>query len=95
MSPAFETFVARLYVDETLRRAFLADAAATATRAGLMPDEIRAVCAIDRTGLELAARVFEHKRRRGAKHPAVMLWRRLTGVIKAVWRVSTAPGERM
>ncbi len=83
MSPAFESFVARLYVDETLRRAFLVDAVATATRAGLTPDEIRAVGAIDRTGLELAARVFEHKRkrRRGAraKHPVVKLWRRLIG----------------
>jgi hypothetical protein len=81
MSPAFESFVARLYVDETLRRAFLVDAVATATRAGLTPDEIRAVGAIDRTGLELAARVFEHKRRRSArgKHPVVKLWRRLIG----------------
>lgn len=81
MSPAFEAFVARLYVDETLRRAFLADAAATATRAGLTPAEIRAAGAIDRTGLELAARVFEHKRRRGTRttHPVVKWWRRLIG----------------
>ena len=84
MSPAFEAFVARLYVDETLRRAFLADAAATAAGAGLTPDEIRAVGAIDRTGLELAARVFEHKRRRGARtnHAIVKLWRRLIGSVR-------------
>lgn len=53
MSPAFETFVARLYVDEKLRQAFLADAAAVAEGAGLTADEIRAVQRIDRTGLEL------------------------------------------
>lgn len=64
MSPAFEAFVARLYVDESLRRTFLADAVATAQRAGLSAEEIRAVQRIDRTGLELAAGVFEHKRRR-------------------------------
>jgi hypothetical protein len=81
VSPAFETFVARLYVDEALRRAFLADAAAVAERAGLTADEIRAVQRIDRTGLELAAGVFEHKRRRRAesRHPVLKLWRRLTG----------------
>jgi hypothetical protein len=43
VSPAFETFVARLYVDEKLRQAFLADAAAVAEGAGLTADEIRAV----------------------------------------------------
>lgn len=81
MSPAFETFVARLYVDEKLRQAFLADAAAVAEGAGLTADEIRAVERIDRTGLELAAQVFEHKRRRRAEssHPAARWWRRLTG----------------
>lgn len=85
MSPAFETFVARLYVDEKLRQAFLADAAAVADGAGLTPDEIRAVQRIDRTGLELAARVFEHKRRRRADsiHPVVRWWRRLTGSRRA------------
>ena len=76
MSPAFEAFVARLYVDDRLRRAFLADAAATARSAGLSPAEIRAVEAIDRTGLELAAGVFEHKRRRRAsRRQVVKLWR--------------------
>lgn len=81
MSPAFETFVARLYVDEKLRQAFLADAAAVAEAAGLTADEIRAVERIDRTGLELAARMFEHKRRRRIESipPAVRWWRRLTG----------------
>jgi hypothetical protein len=84
MSPAFEAFVARLYVDEALRRTFLADAVATAERAGLTPDEIRAVQRIDRTGLELAAGVFEHKRRRrsGARNPFLKLLKRF-GLLRA------------
>jgi hypothetical protein len=85
VSPAFETFVARLYVDEKLRQAFLADGAAVAEGAGLTADEIRAVERIDRTGLELAARVFEQKRRHRAESipPAVRWWRRVTGSRRA------------
>jgi hypothetical protein len=85
MSPAFEAFVARLYVDEALRRTFLTDAVATAERAGLTAEEIRAVQRIDRTGLELAAGVFEHKRRRGRRaNPIERLWTglRLFGGLK-------------
>jgi hypothetical protein len=79
MSPQFEAFVARLYVDETLRRRFLADAKGEASRAGLSPTEIQAVERIDRTGLELAADSFEHKRRQRARtaHPVMALWRQL------------------
>jgi hypothetical protein len=79
MSPQFEAFVARLYVDSTLRDRFLADARAEATRAGLTPNEIRAVERIDRTGLELAAASFAHKRRQRARtgHPVLKLWRQL------------------
>ena len=79
MSPQFEAFVARLYVDETLRRRFLADARGEATRAGLSPNEIQAVERIDRTGLELAAHSFEHKRRQRPRtpHPVTDLWKRV------------------
>jgi hypothetical protein len=79
MSPQFEAFVARLYVNETLRRRFLADARGEATRAGLSPNEIQALQGIDRTGLELAAGSFEHKRRQRARtaHPVMKPWRRL------------------
>ena len=79
MTPRFEAFVARLYVDATLRRRFLADARGEATRAGLSADEIQAVERIDRTGLELAAGSFEHKRRQRARtaHPLIALWRQL------------------
>jgi hypothetical protein len=79
MSPRFEAFVARLYVDAIVRRRFLADARGEAARAGLSPNEIQAVERIDRTGLQLAADSFEHKlRERGRRaHPVMELWRRL------------------
>lgn len=79
MSPQFEAFVARLYVDETLRRRFLTDARGEATRAGLSPNEIQALERIDRAGLEFAADSFEHKRRQRARtaHPVMKLWRQL------------------
>ena len=74
MSPRFEAFVARLYVDEGLRRRFLADARGEATRAGLSPNEILAAERIDRTGLELAAANFANKRRHAA-HRLRSRWR--------------------
>jgi hypothetical protein len=82
MSPAFESFVARLYVDADARSRFLADPGREAAAAGLAADEIAAAVRIDRVGLELAAVSFAHKRRRmrGKQHPVVRLWRRLTKV---------------
>ena len=79
MSPRFEAFVARLYVDQALRRRFLDNAKAEATRAGLTPSEIEAVERMDRVGLELAADSFEHKRRlrTRTRHPIAMRWRQL------------------
>ena len=62
MTPRFEHFVATLYVDEALRRRFVADARATAAAAGLTADDIEALADIDLTGLELAARSFAAKR---------------------------------
>jgi hypothetical protein len=55
-------FLARIYVDESARREFLADPAVAARRSGLSGDEARALEKIDRVGLELAARSFEKKR---------------------------------
>jgi hypothetical protein len=79
MSPAFESFLARLYVDRAARDRFLADPRGAATAAGLAADEIAAVVEIDRVGLELAAKSFAHKRRRQRKpvHPVVRLWRQV------------------
>jgi len=62
VSPRFEGFLARIYVDAEARHRFLADPHGEATRAGLTREESEALAAIDRTGLELAARSFERKR---------------------------------
>jgi hypothetical protein len=66
VSPAFEAFLARLYVDAEARAAFLADPRAAAR--GLAPDEVAALERIDRVGLELAADSFAHKRAAKAAH---------------------------
>jgi hypothetical protein len=86
MSPAFESFLARLYVDVAARTRFLADPRAEAAAAGLADDEIAAAVRIDRVGLELAAAGFAHKRRRrqrkrfsiSARGALVPLWRWVT-----------------
>lgn len=64
MSPNFESFLVRLYVDGDLRQRFLADPRAVAIASGLAGDEIASAVAIDRPGLELAAASFAHKRQR-------------------------------
>ena len=63
-SPAFEAFLARIYVDRQARERFLANPRAEAAAAGLKEDEIRELEHIDRDGLELAAHSFEAKRLR-------------------------------
>jgi hypothetical protein len=79
MSPAFEHFLARLYVDANARKRFLADPGREAAAAGLNADEIAAATRIDRVGLELAAAGFAKKRRQSARrHPIARLWRRFT-----------------
>jgi hypothetical protein len=81
MTPAFESFLARLYVDPDARARFLADAAREAAGAGLSSDEIAAAQQIDRVGLELAAVSFARKRRQQARRrgPIVRLWQRISG----------------
>jgi hypothetical protein len=63
-TPSFEQFLARLYTDPAARARFLADPRAEAARAGLSSGQSRALEAIDRIGLKLAARSFAHKRAR-------------------------------
>jgi hypothetical protein len=67
MRPEFETFLARLYTDAQLRGRFLADPRAEAERQRLTDEECQALERIDRTGLELSARSFAHKRALKAK----------------------------
>jgi hypothetical protein len=63
-SPALERFLARIYVDPQARARFLEDPRAEATRAGLQEDQCRALEAIDRVGLQMAARSYARKRER-------------------------------
>jgi hypothetical protein len=67
--PAFEAFLARLYVDREFRAAFLADQTAVARAAALDDDEVAALAAIDRPGLLLAADSFAHKRAQKTRRP--------------------------
>jgi hypothetical protein len=60
--PEFEAFLARLYTDAPLRRRFLANPRAEAERHQMTPWECDALERIDRTGLEMSARSFAHKR---------------------------------
>ena len=76
MSPAFEAFLARLYVDDAARRRFLRDPRAEAEAPGsnLTIEEIDALARIDRTGLELAAASFAAKRRRARRPGPLRRW---------------------
>lgn len=65
-----EIFLARLYTDAAFRADFLANPRDIAAAAGLSPADCDGLCAIDRDGLELAARSYEHKRRGRAELPA-------------------------
>jgi hypothetical protein len=62
VSPAFETYLARIYTDREERARFLADPRARAEALGLSSAECDALAAIDRDGLALAADSFERKR---------------------------------
>jgi hypothetical protein len=59
-----EAFLARIYVEEEARVAFLRDPYGEAVRAGLSEQEARAIERIDRTGLEMAAASFARRRSR-------------------------------
>lgn len=60
--PAFEAYLARLYVDPAARSLFLADRRGEALRAGLSPAEADALARVDGDALELAADSFGRKR---------------------------------
>jgi hypothetical protein len=65
VSPAFEAFLARIYVDSEARERFLQNPYQEALRAGLSQAESEALSVIDRAGLEFASSSFGRKRRRG------------------------------
>jgi len=61
-TPRFEKFLAKLYVDDEVRRRFESDPRGTATGAGLDAAEVEALENMDWTGLELASRSYARKR---------------------------------
>ena len=65
--PKMEKFLASLYVDAELRARFLDAPRDEARRAGLNQVQCEALIAIDRVGLEMAARSFERKRQKKNK----------------------------
>ena len=61
-SSRFEAFLARIYVDDDARAAFLADPRTEAAKAGLTDTEVESLTKIDRVGLDLYAKSLEQKR---------------------------------
>jgi len=81
-SPALETYLARLYTDDTVREAFLLAPHAQALLHGLSPQEADAMAAMDRVGLQMAAASYRAKRAGRTHHgtratPTPRWWRRL------------------
>jgi hypothetical protein len=93
--PAFEAFLARLYVDGEFRAAFLADPRGAA--AALEEDEVAALVAIDRHGLALAAASFERKRARRRTAPRPPLGARMSApwsrLLRWLLRAPSRPGR--
>ena len=86
MSPEFETFLARLYTDASLRARFLANPRAEAERHRLTMEECAALERIDRTGLELSARSFAHKRAiKSATRRKQSWWSRAGAAFRRPW----------
>ncbi|MGK5037760.1 hypothetical protein [Janthinobacterium sp. LB3P118] len=86
-SAALETYLARLYTDDSLRTAFLLEPRVQALLHGLSQQEAEAMAAMDRIGLQMAAASYRAKRTGRAEHgsqarPAQRWWRRLL----QVWR---------
>jgi len=59
-----EAFLARIYVDEKSRAAFLKNPDVEARRAGLSSEQCEALNQIDHVGLELMAASVERKKQR-------------------------------
>ena len=58
----FESFLARIYVDEKARAKFLTDPRGEATKAGLTAQQVEDLAKIDRDGLEMFAHSLEKKK---------------------------------
>ena len=75
----FETFLAKLYVDDQARSRFLADPRRETLNAGLSENDCTALEKIDFVGLELAADSFARKR---ASYPPRKAVSKLTSWLK-------------
>ena len=74
-SSRFEAFLARIYVDDDARAAFLADPRTEAAKAGLTDHETESLTKIDRVGLDLFAKSLERKRRLRKRIKQGKTWR--------------------
>lgn len=81
MSARLESWLARLYVDEGARDAFLRDPDAEATRAGLSVDERAAMARLDLADLRAAADGFARKRARRRTPARTGLWSRFLKIL--------------
>ena len=86
-SPELEGFLAHLYTDAFAREQFLQDPMSAALQAGLGEPDVRALEAIDRIGLRMAAHSYAHKRA-GHAHAgdARSWWARCRTWIGQLWR---------
>lgn len=75
MSAAIESFLARLYADDALREAFLADPACVVRREGFEGRDAEALVATDLVGLRLAAESYARKRAGRQRKPRSFLGR--------------------
>ncbi|MBM2810596.1 MAG: hypothetical protein HW416_1355 [Chloroflexi bacterium] len=94
-APAFEAFLAHLYVDATTRARFLVDPTGEAERAGLSSDECQTLSRFDWVGLELAARSFDRKRQQTLHRAGrrLGLWRRVTRRFRRIMGTAAQEGS--
>jgi hypothetical protein len=85
-TPAFEAFLARLFVNTEAREQFLADPRGEARRAGLGPEETEWAAQIDPVGLGFAARSFQHKNRKKMSVARTGVARIWWSRLRAAWR---------
>jgi hypothetical protein len=82
VSLRLEAFLARIYVDESAREAYLADPEGEAARAGLEAADCAALRRVNPAELRLAARSFAWKRGRArGRHALHDPWRALRRLI--------------
>jgi hypothetical protein len=88
-SPAFETFLAKIFTDDSFLQSFIKAPQESARAAGLNDDEIQSLASIDQAGLAFAARSFAKKRAGYAKCPRQKnyLWNSLINHLKKMTSV--------